>query len=293
MLPTDLAILSSPIWSIPLCIQIRASSAPRARARLGRLVLVVGEDEVVAAAVDLEADAEQLLGHRRALDVPARAARGPRAQATRCPRRACAPSRARSRAGPPCASAPSIALALVHLVDVAVRERRRSPGRCARGSRRRRRPRRRGRASSSASMSATIGPIVSRGQRLVVGAPEPEAVGVGEVGRRHLARELARWARPSARARVVDLVVDVGDVVDERRAVGPRAQEPREQEKTHERPRVADVDAVVDRRPAGVDADLPSPAGGRSSGRRANRRSACRAAGSTGPRPRTLRSGTV
>ncbi len=35
------------------------------------LVFVVREDEVVAAAVDLKADAELLLGHRRAFDVPA------------------------------------------------------------------------------------------------------------------------------------------------------------------------------------------------------------------------------
>ena len=38
--------------------------------RLRRLVLVVREDQVVAAAVDLEAHAERLLRHRRALDVP-------------------------------------------------------------------------------------------------------------------------------------------------------------------------------------------------------------------------------
>ena len=47
-------------------------------ARLGRLVLVVGKHEVRAAAVDLEVDAEQLLRHGRALDVPPRAPRPPR-----------------------------------------------------------------------------------------------------------------------------------------------------------------------------------------------------------------------
>ena len=44
---------------------------------LGNLVLVVGEHEVRAAAVDLEVHAEDLLGHRGALDVPARAPRPP------------------------------------------------------------------------------------------------------------------------------------------------------------------------------------------------------------------------
>ena len=30
MLPTDFAIFSSPIWTIPLCIQVRLSGLPRA-----------------------------------------------------------------------------------------------------------------------------------------------------------------------------------------------------------------------------------------------------------------------
>ena len=48
------------------------------RERLRELVLVVWEDEIQAAAVDLEDGAERILGHHRALDVPARAARTPR-----------------------------------------------------------------------------------------------------------------------------------------------------------------------------------------------------------------------
>src|SRR4029077_15211412 len=46
---------------------------------LGDLVLVVGEDQVGAAAVDVERLAEIAVRHRRALDVPAGAARAPRA----------------------------------------------------------------------------------------------------------------------------------------------------------------------------------------------------------------------
>ena len=72
MLPTDLAIFSSPIWTMPLCIQMRASGLPRAGLGLRDLVLVVREDEVGAAAVDVEVEPEDLLRHRRALDVPAR-----------------------------------------------------------------------------------------------------------------------------------------------------------------------------------------------------------------------------
>ena len=48
------------------------------RRRLRELVLVVREDEIEAAAVDLERVAEGVLGHRRALDVPAGAAAAPR-----------------------------------------------------------------------------------------------------------------------------------------------------------------------------------------------------------------------
>ena len=48
------------------------------RARLGLLVLVVGEAQVDAAAVDVEGAAEVLLRHRRALDVPAGPAPSPR-----------------------------------------------------------------------------------------------------------------------------------------------------------------------------------------------------------------------
>ena len=44
---------------------------------LGDLVLVVGEDEVHAAAVDVDALAQELHAHGRALDVPAGAARSP------------------------------------------------------------------------------------------------------------------------------------------------------------------------------------------------------------------------
>ena len=51
-----------------------AACAPR----LGELVLVVREDQVDPAAVDLEDRTEKLLGHRRAFDVPARAPWPPR-----------------------------------------------------------------------------------------------------------------------------------------------------------------------------------------------------------------------
>src|SRR5690606_12808645 len=48
-------------------------------AGLGELVLVVGEDQVEPAAVDVELVAEVAAGHGGALDVPAGPARAPRA----------------------------------------------------------------------------------------------------------------------------------------------------------------------------------------------------------------------
>jgi hypothetical protein len=72
---------------------------------------------------------------------------------------------------------------------------------------------------------------------------------------RHLARQLGRGPARGAR-RVVDLVVDVGDVRHQGRLQPFVLQEALELGEDDERARVADVHARVDRRPAGVDADL-------------------------------------
>src|SRR5262245_63740842 len=52
---------------------LRHDRRAEGRARLGDLVLVVREDEVDAAAVDIEGLTEMGVSHRRALDMPARA----------------------------------------------------------------------------------------------------------------------------------------------------------------------------------------------------------------------------
>ena len=52
--------------------------AVNARLRLRNLILVVREDEVVAAAVEVEGITEVFHGHRRALDVPAGTTLSPR-----------------------------------------------------------------------------------------------------------------------------------------------------------------------------------------------------------------------
>ena len=99
-----------------------------------------------------------------------------------------------------------------------------------------------------------------RRQRLRVGASEPEPVGVLHVARGHLARQLGRVA-PLGAGGVVDLVVDVGDVDDQRGLVADGGQEPAQDHEDDVGPGVADVDAAVDGRAAGVDADAARLAG--------------------------------
>ena len=209
---------------MPLCIQIRASGAPRAGQRLRRLVLVVREHEVDAAAVDVELHAQQRLGHRRALDVPARPARGPRARPTRCPRPPSTPSTARSRAGPPCSRRP----------------RRPRPG--PSGRRRGARARRRRRSDAHAEVHVAVGRVGvrrARSARAISSMICPIVLGRvaarRPAGRARAGRCPRCSARPSPRAssadgtpcgarRVVDLVVDVGDVRRRASRRSPRAR---------------------------------------------------------------------
>ena len=88
---------------------------------------------------------------------------------------------------------------------------------------------------------------------LVVGHPQAEAAGVLEVPRRHLLGELGARAR----RRFVDLVVDVRDVVDERRLVPALSEPVSEPHPDHERAGVSDVCPSVDGRPAEVHAHRP------------------------------------
>ena len=117
--------------------------------RLGALVLVVREDQVDAATVDIESGPEVMGGHRRALEVPARPARTPGGPPGRLAGLRALPqdevvgvSLERSlgaRAPRPAASR-----------RVAARTARRTRGRCARRSTRRRRPGRHARPRSAA-----------------------------------------------------------------------------------------------------------------------------------------------
>ncbi len=231
-----------------------ARERPSAR-RLGLrdLVLVVREDEVRAAGVDREVEAEQLLGHRRALDVPSGPALAPR----RRPGRVLALlARLPEREVEPVALALAAArlLALVHLVGIAVGELSVAV------------------EAADGEVDVAVGLVGVAGfdqrldqrhdlghgvgrPRLGVGASEAEPVGVLLVEPDHLGRVLCR-ADPGRGGGLVDLVVDVGDVDDD---LGPAAdvgEVAPEQHRHGEGARVADVDPRVDGRPAGVDPDL-------------------------------------
>ena len=86
------------------------------------------------------------------------------------------------------------------------------------------RPRRRGRARSAPRSGRRSAPIVSVASGSWSGRPSPSRSVSATVGGGHLARELRRDGTPRVARGVVDLVVDVGDVLDERRRRSPRAR---------------------------------------------------------------------
>ena len=146
------------------------------------------------------------------------------------------------------------ALALVHVVDVAVRER------AVLGQR----------AHAEVDVALGLVGVAALDQRLdqrddlrhhlrrlrlEVRAPEPEPLRCPRGRPPVISAASSSDGAPGRARRVVDLVVDVGDVGGQHRVVALVAQEALEQREDDERPRVADVDAAVDGRPAGVDAD--------------------------------------
>ena len=216
MLPTDFDIFSSSSWTIPLCIQIRARGTPRAASVWAISFSWWGKTRSEPPPWIAKSGPSSLLGHRRALDVPAGPAlppgRGPAGVLVGLAR---LPEREVERVLLQRLGARL--LALVHLVGVAVRELAVAVEA----------------ADAEVDVAARLIGVPGldqrldqgddlrdrlRGQRLGVGAAEPEPVGVLDVGGGHLGRELDPRAAGLARG-VVDLVVDVGDVDDELRLV--------------------------------------------------------------------------
>src|SRR6266576_1254928 len=214
--------------------------------RLRALVLVMRKEEVEPTQMDLEAGAKELLRHRGALDVPAWATATP----GRVPRGVLA-FLGRLPEG-------EVARVLFERARVVVLELVRSlPGQATVVG-----------EASDAEVNIAAGLVCIavanelfdqrddlrdrlRRLRLMVGPAETESLGVLDVPLRGLHRE--RATVPGCG--VVDLVVDVRDVRDERDVVAALREPASQPHRDHKRPRVADMDALVHGRSARVHTD--------------------------------------
>src|ERR671925_1011318 len=204
------------------------------------------EPEIEPAAVDLELRADVLLGHRRAFDVPPRASRPPGRfpgrvllRLLRLPEREVArillqrvgllgAHLLQLRAGQlpvlRVSSDPEVDVALGDIREVALEQR--------------------------LDEVDDLGDRLA-GLRLDVRPPEAEIVGVVDKPLRRLRGKPAAALAELRRLRI-HLVVDVGDVVDERHLVAAAAKPAPQPHTENERPRVADMDALVDGRAADI-----------------------------------------
>src|SRR4029450_4738317 len=222
-----------------------ATGAPR----LSDLVLMVRKDEVESASVDLEAGTEVLLGHRRALDVPAAPPAAPRGLP---------PGVLARLVGLPEGEVPGILLErvrllLLHLVDLLTREG--AVGGKARHPEVHISLRRIGEIALDQLLDQRDD-LADRFRRLrfVVWSTQSKIVGVLVIPARRALGQLG--AGPGRR--LVDLVVDVGDVDEKLRFIAPLAEPALEpQREDGDRVGVADVDPLVHRRAAVVDPHRP------------------------------------
>jgi hypothetical protein len=220
--------------------------------RLRDLVLVVREDQVGAAAMDVESLAQVALRHGRALEVPAGSPRAPRAVPRRLARLGSLPERE-------VVNVLLVGIDLLarrHVVEPLMRQLavlREAPH-----------------AEVDAAVAHRVGEVL-RDQPLDQGDHVVDVLGRARLVRRPQALEprgvLAEGGdltlRQRARGQALlsrtpdDLVVDVGEVANERDGRSACAQVAAEDVHGDERPGVADVRARVDRDAAPVDADPP------------------------------------
>ena len=241
----------------------RHDLVPHRALRLRDLALVVRELVVVAAGVDVEALAEVLHRHRRALDVPAREAIAPRGGpfqgamvAGRLPQREV------------------LRMALVRVGDrLPCRAARRACRACCRrASRSRGTSRRRSRRCRSATYAWPrldqalddgdhLGDVLGR-PRVEVGALDPQEVRVLQERSCTSPRSPSRRGPrgfgelhlvPAGVRDLVGHVSDVGDVHDPADVEALVPERAAQRVGQHERAHVADVDVPVHGRPAGVD----------------------------------------
>ena len=254
MLPSDLAIFSDAHLHHAVVHPDARQRPPPGRLGLRDLVLVVGEHQVRAAAVDLEVGAQQVLGHGRALDVPPRPplppGRGPSrvlVLLVRLPQR--------EVAGALLEVGGIVAFALLHLLPGPVRKLavlvEAGHAEIHVAARRVGVP---GFDEDRDQVDDPLNGLHSLG--LVIGASEAETVRVPLVVGGHLGGQVCA-GRSRRACGVVDLVVHVGHVLDQGHLVPLVLQEALEQGEHHERPRIADVHASVDGGPAGIDRHPP------------------------------------
>ncbi len=227
-----------------------------AAAALRDLVLVVGEDEVLPAGVQVERLAEVLHAHRRALDVPARPAPSER----RLPLRplglvASSSSTARSPARSPsrtcrCPPAPRPGCRPRRAARAA-----RTPGRRRCGSRRSPPRCRCGRGPASRSMSAIISGMWSVARGMCSGRSR-RSVAMSSSKARMYSDGEAGQVLPRLLRLLDDPVVHVGHVHDLADPVAEVLERAAQDVRRHEGPEVPDVRAVVDRGTARVEGHL-------------------------------------
>ena len=198
--------------------------------------------------MDLEDRAEVLVRHHRALDVPARSPRPP----GRVPRRVLPVLRPLPEREVPRIFLQRVRLLVHHLVRPLAREL--TVGRRTRdpevdvafdGVRE---------IAGDEGLDRVHDLRDSLGcKRLDIGSSQAEIARILDVPRSRVPCELGAAARRG----IVDLVVDVRDVLDERHVVSRQLEPAPQPHREHERARVADVDSLVDGRPAEVHANRP------------------------------------
>ena len=217
------------------------------RARLRQLVLVVGKYQVEPAAVDLEHRCRGTPRPSPSTRCASPAAPPPR----RLPRRVLAGLRRLPQREVARILLARVRLLLLDLIGTLARELPVSTDPARPGSRRRPPTSYANPRETSSEIAPTIAGTDSVAVGSTSGRPRPSSDGVLDVPPRRVGGQ----RRAGPRRRVVDLVVDVRDVLDERHVVAPLAQPAPQPHRDDERPRVPDVDPLVDGRPAEVHAD--------------------------------------
>ncbi|MNU40832.1 hypothetical protein D3C71_295550 [compost metagenome] len=218
---------------------------------LGDLVLMVGEDQVDAAAVDVDRQTQGLFDHGRAFDVPAGTTLAPGRRPGRLVRLGRLPQD--EVVGVLLVGGDLDAGAGDHVVQIATRQR--AVGRIGGDVEQDMTLGRIGVASVDDSLDlGRDGVDVVGDVRGDVGRADVQQAHVGQIGGLVAGRDLAD-GDAFLGGLGVDLVVHVGDVagVDHLvRAIGP-AQQPHQDVEHHRRARIADMGVVIDRRTADIE----------------------------------------